>query len=901
MHPCGLLSPASVAVAADQRTGERFPAGRQPASVLRHAIDRTRTTCGLLKFELLMLALMMALIWLSDFAILASEKHHRMDAAKVSIQSLSRAYSESTARIISEIDMTLLNARRAYQQLGPAFDIDKWAYSDIAEDDLRVQITIIDADGNVVHSTLGRSNRNPINIADRPHFKAQLDPSHDDLYISDPVVGRGSGQTTIQFTRKLLDQNGNFSGILVLSMGQSQFEKFLRSASLDHNEILVENARGMTVASYPPGFDGQDIASFAMPDHASPARPDLDGQHVATLTRTDTGLLATMPLKHYPMSIVVLRRNDAIFASYGKTRLNILAAGGIASAMVLLVGTFWLRQRFRAVASSQALKATFAGVNHGIIMLDKQGGLLVANVSARKLINGKDETVTQDGRDFLRSLHEQAEAFPRTPRSLAEDGVIWDTAFEPDVELEVRTTTLEDGASVHSFIDITEKNLAQERIRHLANHDPLTGLPNRYFLEEQLAKRLADADAEPRGQNRQMAVLFVDLDGFKVINDTNGHLCGDNLLKHIALILKAAIEPDDIVARLGGDEFVIVRTITQGDEEASRLSGQLIERISTPVVINDRELRIAASVGIAVYPRDGAIHLDLFRKADIALYQAKADGRATWRFYEPHMETELQRRATLEASLRLALAQKSLEVHYQAQFHTETREIAGFEALARWNHGLMGWVAPADFVPLAEETGMIRQLGALVLEQALKDAVVWPGEFRVAVNVSAAQLTDRDFVGQVAAILAQTGFPPNRLELEITETVMLDSGDQVISTLENLRHLGIKLSLDDFGTGYSSLSNLLRFYFDKIKIDSSFVQRQEDKTSARAILEATLTLARNLNIEIVAEGVETEEQLEALKRQGCPLVQGFLLAKPLPHRGVVEMLAKHDTSHVTAA
>jgi diguanylate cyclase (GGDEF)-like protein len=857
---------------------------------LGHTLSRIAATTRLLAPELVLLSLMLAAIWVGDVVILLNERSHRVEAARADIASIGRAYGESVARIVSEIDLTLVAARRAYEQLGPNFDISQWAYRDIHEDDLRVQISLIDRDGNVVRSTLERSNQKPINIADRPHFKAQLDPNRDELWISDPVVGRGSGQTTIQFTRKVLDHAGNFSGIVVLSMGRGEFEKFLRSASMYQNDIVVTNDRGFAIAAYPPGTGNETVFQLA----ASSA-PQAEQRDTARIAATTGGLVSTTAVQHFPLSVVVYRPYSAIFASYGRTRMSILAVGLVASTMVVLLGTFWLRQRFGAISSARVLQATFAGVTHGIIMLDRRGAMLVANASAITLLAEVGGSASSDGQMFLKALQEKARSLPpasRRTEPAADWGVTWETSLGANRDLEVRTTMLDNGASVHGFADITEQKMAREQIQYHANHDPLTGLPNRYCLELQLVKKMAKA--ETRGA--RLAVAFLDLDGFKLVNDTYGHLCGDKLLKHISSLLQQNVGPDDIVARMGGDEFVIVRFDSHVRESVETLSRNLIEAIRAPVMIDGQEMRVGVSIGVAIYPKDGATQPELFRKADIALYRAKGEGRGTWRFYEPHMEEMLQRRASLEESLRLALSDKKLEVFYQPQVNSETLAIAGFEALARWHLPSMGWIAPSVFIPLAEECGLMRHLGALVLDRALTDAAAWPGECTVAVNVSASQLLEKGFVKQVQDALTRAGFPGNRLELEITETVMFDSGFQVVETLEELRQLGIKLSLDDFGTGCSSLSNLLRFYFDKIKIDSSFVQRQATEASARAILEATLILARNLHIEVVAEGVETAEQLADLKRQGCALVQGHLLAKPLPRQAVLEMLAQKQPS-----
>jgi diguanylate cyclase (GGDEF)-like protein len=423
-----------------------------------------------------------------------------------------------------------------------------------------------------------------------------------------------------------------------------------------------------------------------------------------------------------------------------------------------------------------------------------------------------------------------------------------------------------------------EKQQADRRIRFLAHHDSLTGLANRAQLIEKL--RIALSTLPLLGG--RLAVHFIDLDRLKEINDTFGHDAGDFLLRTTAERLRAVTGIDDIVARLGGDEFVVVQTGVSGQGQVVDLAGRLVSAMTTPMYFNQKELIATASIGVAVAPPDGASVDELLSHADLALYRAKSDGRNTFCFFDLEMGQIAIERVRLELELREALAAGEFEVHYQPIVSIATGRKVGMEALARWRHPKLGLIPPDRFIPLAEKTGLINQLGEFVLRQACADAVKWPPATKVAVNLSAVQFQQPDLAGNIAGILTEAKLLPERLELEITESVLLQRSEKNISILHELRDLGVSIALDDFGTGFSSLTYLRTFPFDKIKIDRSFVNDLSQVDVCAAIVCAVASLGRSLDIITTAEGVETEEQLELLRAAGCTQAQGYLFGRPCP-------------------
>jgi diguanylate cyclase (GGDEF)-like protein len=436
--------------------------------------------------------------------------------------------------------------------------------------------------------------------------------------------------------------------------------------------------------------------------------------------------------------------------------------------------------------------------------------------------------------------------------------------------------------------EIAERKQSEAQVRYMAHHDSLTGLANRVQFREQLARTLARV--EEHGGN--FALLFIDLDQFKMINDTLGHRVGDLLLALISERLQNAASESDTVARLGGDEFAIIQMTKERPEEAGLLADRIMKAIALPFDIETHQLVVGCSIGIAWAPDDGKDPDQLLANADLALYRAKAEARGSYRYFEVGMNERAQARRVLELELRKALKFGQFELHYQPLFNVADERIMGFEALLRWRHPERGMIPPLEFISLAEDTGLIVPLSQWVLRDACRQAITLPEHVKLAVNLSPVQFRSGRLLEDVISALASAGLAPDRLELEITETVLLDDDKQTMQALHQLRGMGVRISMDDFGTGYSSFGYLRMFPFDKIKIDRSFVRDVPFKNDSTAIVRAIIGLATSIGMVTTAEGVETEEQFAHLKAEGCTEVQGYLISRPVPAAEIPDMLRK---------
>lgn len=564
------------------------------------------------------------------------------------------------------------------------------------------------------------------------------------------------------------------------------------------------------------------------------------------------------------------------------------------------------RARLHALGSSERelrrqnirFEAAVNNMSQGLCMFDADRRLVICNAEYANIYRLPPDLV-QPGTPLLAILDYRAEhGLP--PGETREGYIARHVALvenhRPDIEvsetpdgriLSVQFHPMSDGGWVSTHQDVTEQRRNEARIQHLARHDPLTDLPNRLSFRE----TMEGAEQSIR-RGEVLGVLAIDLDHFKAVNDTFGHGLGDSLLRVVGERLRACCRDGDSVARLGGDEFAILTAPLVHAHDAAALADRIVRTIGEPFEIEGREVIIGASVGIAVAPGDGVRSETLLKNADLALYRAKNDGRGAYHFFERGMDAALQERRATEMGLRQALQKNEFRLVFQPLFNLEQNRICALEALLRWYSPERGTIRPQDFVPVAEETGLIAQVGEWVLHEACLAASRWPESVNVAVNLSTAQFRNRNLYSQITSALQTSGLDPRRLELEVTESLLLQESEATLRVLHHIRRLGVRISMDDFGTGYSSLSYLRSFPFDKIKIDRSFVKDLHAASDSRAIVSAVIGLGRSLGMVTTAEGIETEEQLDAVRKEGCTEVQGFLLSPPLPASAVDRLFAE---------
>jgi diguanylate cyclase (GGDEF)-like protein len=574
-----------------------------------------------------------------------------------------------------------------------------------------------------------------------------------------------------------------------------------------------------------------------------------------------------------------------------------------------IVATYvWSSRRHarRMQESNEKFDTALTNMSQGLLMYGADEKLVVCNVRYIEMY-GLCPEIVKPGCSLAELLQHRAETghllhdpdqFRGEVLKVLKGGkpINWVLETADKRYISVTIQPMANGGWIATHEDITERRAAQARISHMALHDALTNLPNRVFFRDKLEQRLQHMD-----RDQKFAVLYFDLDRFKNVNDTLGHPAGDELLRQVALRVSACLREGDTLARLAGDEFAILQANANHPTEITALAARLIETVSAPFDLDGQQVVIGASIGIAVAPADAFDPDGLLKNADMALYRAKAEGRGTYRFFEPEMDALMQARRALELDMRRALTNGEFELYYQPLVNLESDEICSFEALLRWNHPERGMVPPMDFIPLAEETELIVPIGEWVLRQACQEALKWPANIVVAVNVSPAQFKLRSISQIVLQVLAESGLPAHRLELEITESVLMVNSGATLKTLYQLRELGVRISMDDFGTGYSSLSYLRSFPFDKIKIDRSFVHELGSNTDSMAIVRAVTGLGSSLGMTTTGEGVETREELEYLKLQGCTEAQGYYFSRPKPASEVYKMIRERSSKSKAVA
>jgi diguanylate cyclase (GGDEF)-like protein/PAS domain S-box-containing protein len=589
-------------------------------------------------------------------------------------------------------------------------------------------------------------------------------------------------------------------------------------------------------------------------------------------------------------------------------RFSSMAAGLILCGIALITLLFWhnrmltgAQRDLRNLAGelgtqNERFDAALTNMSQALCMVDAQQQLIVCNQGYRELF-GLDRDLVRPGTSIMMILARLAElnmdddvlgAIFAEQHELVRDGRAGSFFHEmtDGRTLAVSHQPTEEGGWVATYEDISERRRAEARIAHMAHHDALTDLPNRVLMRE----RIEHAFARARRYGEIFTVLCLDLDRFKSVNDTLGHPVGDTLLKIVADRLRSCVRESDVIARMGGDEFAILQIGADSAHDTDHLAQRVLELIGRPYDLDGQQVVIGTSVGIALAPRDGDSADQLLKNADLALYRAKSGGRGTYRFFEAGMDAELQTRRLLELDLRKALAAGEFEVYYQPLVSLATREITGYEALLRWHHPTRGFVPPMEFIGIAEDIGLIVPIGEWVLRQACTQAASWTKPHKIAVNLSPLQLKAPNLTQTVILALANSGLDAKRLELEITESVFLEDNELTLSTLHDLRRLGVRIAMDDFGTGYSSLSYLRSFPFDKIKLDKSFVDDLSTRADSVAIVKSIAMLGASLGMTTTAEGVETADQLKLLQQAGFLEGQGYLFGRPAPAKDIARGL-----------
>jgi diguanylate cyclase (GGDEF)-like protein len=767
-------------------------------------------------------------------------------------------------------------------------------------------IVVIGADGMGVNDSrnwppqvIDASNREYFQ-----HFKALHDAG---LFVTEPLHSRDAGIPVIYLARRISGPDGEFLGVLFGAITLGYFEDLYNAIGLTEGVgVTLLRRDGVVIVRYPVL---QKPIATRMPE-ASPWHRTVHDGGGWYRTPGSLGLgLGTLfvsvhPLDRYPIVVDATIAEDVAFAVW-RRQAAFIALGALCGVLCILVLMRALIAQFRGLEAAQAalaekshlLEITLEHIDQGLIMVNADRVVAVCNQKAvemlelpHDLIDGRPtypEVVAYQWRtDEFGSNADDIKDFMRHD-DLGDQPFHYERRRPNGRQIEVRTVPMTGGGFVRTYADITERKAADEKVRYLAQHDELTGLANRRVLHARLNHELAH-----RRRAESCAVLYLDLDQFKDINDTLGHPVGDELLRLVAERMRGCIRDGDFVARLGGDEFAIIRAGIAQPIEAKGLAERVMEVFATPFELNGHQLLVGASLGIAIGPADGADADTLLKNADMALYRAKAGGRGTYRFFEPIMDAEIQERRALEIDLRKALANNEFELFFQPMLDARTKALTGFEALIRWRHPDRGLVVPDQFIPLCEEIGLIIPLGEWVLQEACRQAATWPEDISIAVNLSPVQFRSGNLIGVTRDALETSQLHPGRLELEITESVLLQNTATTFDTLHHLRSLGLRISMDDFGTGYSSLGYLRSFPFDKIKIDKSFIRGLGTGTDSLPIVRAILELGHTLGMAITAEGVETEQQFEMLQVESCTEVQGYLFSRPRPAEDVPALIAR---------
>ena len=840
-------------------------------------------------------------VWTAVIVQTQSDRAETIANAIRQNSNLAMVFEEHTIRTIKGVDAAALFIAHEYARLGPKIDLTKYIEDGFIDSKLFINVGVANERGDLVANN---QPLNSVNLADREHFKVHVQHDSGHLYIGKPILSRVTGKWSIQMTRRINKPDGSFGGFVSIAVDPIYFANFYRRADLGENGIVnLIGLDGISRARRSGGIvsSGHDMSTSTLFKERS--RRGIGNILGPGTTEIVPRYISYRTLPDYPLVVAVGTSQEEVLAGFLQNRNHDYWAALLFTAVIvtfagLLTAALARQKRVAAalVGSEARFRATFNQAAIGIGHTAPDGRFLQVNEKLCDMLGyTRDEllaltildvTHVDDRNRALSAIDTQRArlvageiaTYTVERRSVRKDGVvIWTNRT---VSL-VRDAAGEPLYFIRVMEDITERKQLQQNLLHLAHHDSLTGLPNRELFYDRLAHALDQA----RRRNWTTGVMFIDLDRFKVVNDTLGHGGGDQLLQQVSARLAQCVRADDTVGRLGGDEFAVILSELAHDEDGSLVAQKIIDALAKPFQIDGNEIFVTASIGITSCPRDGDDADTLVRNADTAMYDAKKVGKNNYQFYSAATNERAKEKLALERDLRQALMRNEFVLHFQPKAHLVTGSITGMEALLRWQRPGGALVPPVEFIPLLEETGLIVPAGEWVLRTACAQISAWQEAgltpVPVAVNLSAKQFHQQDICEMVMRALREYDVDPQFLEIEITESAAMLNAEQTATTLHKLKALGVRIAIDDFGTGYSSLSYLKRFPIDSLKIDRSFVTDLPGNEDDASIAQAVITMAHALRLKVIAEGVENEAQLAFLTANGCDEMQGYFFSRPL--------------------